>query len=102
MFELNGKEYELKFNIERIKLVENFLKLPTVADIVKTNGALSINAIEVYFGYCLKEVGSDTFVSRKEGAEIAEAIMKEMGYLAVNNMIIEKMAEDMPFLFRGA
>lgn len=102
MFEYNGKEYELKFNIERIKLVENFLKLPTVADIVKTNGALSINAIEVYFGYCLKEVGSDTFVSRKEGAEIAEAIMKEMGYLAVNNMIIEKMAEDMPFLFRGA
>lgn len=102
MFEYNGKEYELKFNIERIKLVENFLKLPTVSDIVKTNGALSINAIEVYFGYCLKEVGSDTFVSRKEGAEIAEAIMKEMGYLAVNNMIIEKMAEDMPFLFRGA
>ena len=102
MFEYNGKEYELKFNIERIKLVENFLKLPTVADIVKTNGALSINAIEVYFGYCLKEVGSDAFVSRKEGAEIAEAIMKEMGYLAVNNMIIEKMAEDMPFLFRGA
>lgn len=102
MFEYNGKEYELKFNIERIKLVENFLKLPTVADIVKTNGALSINAIEVYFGYCLKEVGSDTFVSRKEGAEIAEAAMKEKGYLAVNNMIIEKMAEDMPFLFQGA
>lgn len=102
MFEYNGKEYELKFNIERIKLVENFLKLPTVADIAKTNGALSINAIEVYFGYCLKEVGSDTFVSRKEGAEIAEAMMKEKGYLAVNNMIIEKMAEDMPFLFQGA
>ena len=102
MFELNGKEYELKFNIERIKLVENFLKLPTVADIVKTNGALSLNAIEVYFGYCLKEVDSDSFVSRKEGAEIAESLMKEKGYLAVNNMIIEKMAEDMPFLFQGA
>lgn len=102
MFELNGKEYELKFNIERIKLVENFLKLPTVADIVQTNGALSINAIEVYFGYCLKEVGSDTFVSRKDGAEIAEDLMKEKGYLAVNNMIIEKMSEDMPFLFQGA
>lgn len=102
MFEYNGKEYELKFNIERIKLVENFLKLPTVADIVKTNGALSLNAIEVYFGYCLKEVGRDTFVSRKEGAEIAEFMMKEKGYLAVNNMIIEKMAEDMPFLFQGA
>lgn len=102
MFELNGKEYELKFNIERLKLVENFLKLPTVADIVQTNGALSLSAIEVYFGYCLKEVGNDSFVSRKDGAKIAEDLMKEKGYLAVNNMIIEKMAEDMPFLFQGA
>lgn len=102
MFELNEKEYELKFNIERLKLVENFLKLPTVADIVQTNGALSLSAIEVYFGYCLKEVGSDSFVSRKDGAKIAEDLMKEKGYLAVNNMIIEKMAEDMPFLFQGA
>lgn len=102
MFDLNGKEYELKFNIERLKLVENFLKLPTVADIVQTNGALSLNAIEVYFGYCLKEVGSDSFVSRKEGAKIAEDLMQEKGYLAVNNMIIEKMTEDMPFLFQGA
>lgn len=102
MFELNEKEYELKFSIERLKLVENFLKLPTVADIVQTNGALSLSAIEVYFGYCLKEVGSDSFVSRKDGAKIAEDLMKEKGYLAVNNMIIEKMAEDMPFLFQGA
>ena len=102
MFEFNGKEYELKFNIERIKLVENFLKLPTVADIIQTNGALSLNAIEVYFGYCLKELGSDTFVSRKEGAKIAQELMKEKGYLAVNNMIIEKMSVDMPFLFQSA
>ena len=47
MFEIDGKEYELKFNIERIKLVENFLKLPTVADIVQTNGALSINSFSL-------------------------------------------------------
>lgn len=102
MFEFEGKNYELKFNLGRIKLVENYLKMPTVADIVQTNGALSINSIETYFGFCLKETESDSFVTRKEGTQIAEKLIEEKGYLAVNNMIIEKMAEDMPFLFQGA
>lgn len=102
MFEHNGKNYELKFNLGRLKLVENYLKMPTVADIVQTNGALSIGSIETYFGFCLKEVGSDIFVDRKTGVEIADAMIEKNGYLSVNNMIIEKMNQDMPFLFRSA
>lgn len=101
MFEYNGENYELKFTLERIELVENYLKMPTVADIVKTNGALSISALKTYFGYCLKKEGSDTFESRKHGAEICDHLMEEKGYLAVNNMVIEKMAQDIPFLFQG-
>ena len=53
MFSYNGKDYELKFTLERIELVENYLKMHTVADIARTNGALSIGAIKTYFGYCL-------------------------------------------------
>lgn len=102
MIEYNGKQYELKFNLGRIKLIENYLKLPTVADIVSTNGALSIHSIETYFGFCLKELGSETFVQRKEGIAIADALIESEGYLKVNNMVITKMSEDMPFLFQGA
>ena len=102
MIEYNGEVYELKFNLERIKLVENYLKIPTIADIAMTNGALSISSLETYFGFCLKKEGSDTFVSRKDGVAICDAILKEKGYLAVNNMVIEKMTQDVPFLFQGA
>lgn len=102
MFEYNGENYDLKFNLERIKVVENYLKMPVVADIVRTNGALPISSIETYFGYCLKKEGSDSYVSRKEGIEICDAIIEEKGYVAVNNMIIEKMTQDIPFLFQGA
>ena len=28
MFEYNGENYELKFTLERIELVENYLKMP--------------------------------------------------------------------------
>lgn len=102
MFEYKGDQYELKFNLERIRLVENYLKLPTVADIVSTNGALSISSIETYFRFCLKKAGEDNFVPPKEAAVIADQMIEEMGYIQVNNMVIEKMAEDMPFLFRSA
>ena len=102
MFEYEGKEYELKFNLERLKLVEKACKMPTVADIVLTNGALSIESIETYFGFCLKDVETGSFVGRREGVKIADHLIETEGYLKVNNMLIERMAEDMPFLFRNA
>ena len=102
MFEHKGKKYELAFNIGRLKLVENQIKTSVVADIVATNGALSLSSLEAYFGYCLKEAGSNDFVPREKAVEIAEALMEEKGYMAVNNMVVTKLTKDVPFLFRTA
>lgn len=102
MFEYNGKEYELKFNLERLKLIESAIKTSMIAEIVRTNGALPIAEIEICFSYSLKEVGSDFFVPKKEAVEIAQKLMEEKGYTEVNNLIVVKMSQDMPFLFRTA
>lgn len=102
MFELDGKTYELKFNLDRLKVVESYTKKPAVADMISTNGALSINSIECYFGFCLKETNSDTFVPRKTAIEIADKLIEQEGYMKVNNMIFERMQQDVPFLFQGA
>ena len=102
MFEHKGKKYELAFNTGRLKLVENQMKTSVMADIVATNGALSLSSLEAYFEYCLKEAGSNDFVPREKAVEIAEALMEEKGYIAVNNMVVTKLTKDMPFLFRTA
>lgn len=102
MFTYKEKDYELKFSLKQIELVENHCKKSLVADIVATNGALPISTIKVFFGFCLKDLSNDKFVAQKEGAEIAEEMIKTEGYLKVNNMIIQKMSEDVPFLFQGA
>ena len=102
MIEVNGKNYELKFNLGRLKLVEKANGMPTVADIVRTNGALSISTLEAFFSYCLKEEGADVFLPAKKGAEIADALIETEGYMKVNNMVIEKLSEDIPFLFPTA
>lgn len=102
MFEYNGKEYELKFNLERLKLIENAINASFVSKMTSTNGALPISDIETCFKYCLKETGSDVFVPAKEAISIAEKLLKTKGYLYVDNLIIEKMAKDIPFLFQSA
>lgn len=102
MFAYNGKEYELKFNMERLKLIESSIKTSMISVIVSTNGSLPVAEMEACFAYCLKEAGSDTFVPRKEAMKIAQELIEEKGYLGINNLIIEKLAQDMPFLFRAA
>lgn len=102
MFEYNGEQYELRFTLSRIELVENVIKGPVVASIVATNGALSISMLKTCFGFCAKKVGADEFVSRKEGAKMCEDLIETEGYIKINNMVIEKMAKDIPFLFQGA
>ena len=100
MLEINGKQYELKFNTGRIKLVEKALGGESVTHAMLTNdGMMSLTSIEAMFSYGLKEAGSDTFCKPKEAAELCEAYMQEKGYVAALQV---QMKEDMGFLFRRA
>ena len=38
MFEYNGKEYELKYNLKRVELIENTVGMPMMADIASHKG----------------------------------------------------------------
>lgn len=100
MIEVNGRQYHLKFNLGRLKLVENALKRPIITIYTEHSGAFSISEMETIFRICLKEDGADTFCSNKQASEIFQAALKtENGYLNVNNEIARQLNEDCPFLF---
>ena len=42
MLEINGKQYELKFNLERLKLIEAAKKSSLMGEYYTTNGMFSI------------------------------------------------------------
>ena len=42
MFEANGKKYELKFNLKRIEMIENAMGMPSMPELFKNRGMLSI------------------------------------------------------------
>lgn len=103
MFELNGVKYELKMNLERLKLIEKAIGRPILTVYTEHNGAFSIEEMEAVFMVCLKQVGSDFYCNNKQAREIfSKVIEQENGWRDVNNMIAETLTRDTPFLFPTA
>lgn len=100
-FEFDGKEYELKYSIQRIEMIENITDMPTIASMQKNSGMFSISHLKTYFGYAVKEYGSDVFQPPKKGMEMAEALLQREGYLNVTAMVLEALERDCPFFFQN-
>lgn len=102
MLEVNGKTYELEYNMKRIELIEQATGMPTMAELQRTKGMFGLSQLKTYFGYGLKEAGTSAFVAPKKGMEICEGIMEEKGYAFVAGKVLEAIERDCPFFFQGA
>lgn len=100
MIEYGEKQYELKYNLKRVEMIENTTGMPTLAEMQKNRGILSITNLKTYFAFGLKETGSDSFVKPKKGMEIAEALIQSEGYVSVNGVVLEALERDCPFFFQ--
>ena len=102
MFTFNETNYEIKLNIERLKLYEKLRGISAAAELVKCEGALPLESVETYFGAALLNVDTGLFVGRKEGIRIADELMEDVGYAAVVEMIVNSIQRDLGFLLRRA
>lgn len=100
MLEFNEKQYELKYNLKRIEMIENSTGTPMMAELRNNGGMLSISHLKTYVAMALKEQGADVFVKTKAGMEIAEALIENAGYVEVNGAVLEALERDCPFFFR--
>ena len=46
MIQINNREYELKYNIGRIELIENVTKKPTLAALSESGGMLGVSSLK--------------------------------------------------------
>lgn len=100
-FEFDGKQYELKYNLKRIEMIESATELPTMAALRKYQGMLSLQQLKIYLGYAVKEEGSDAFLPPKKGMEMAESLIESEGYTSVCGLVLESLQRDCPFFFRA-
>lgn len=102
MIQYSGKNYVLKYNMKRIEMIEAVTSMPTLADLKRTGGMLSLASLKAYIAYGIKEEGKDTFLTYKEGVKIAEALIEQNGYTEVCAIVLEALQRDCPFFFQGA
>lgn len=101
MFEVAGKEYELKYSTPRVKLIEKQLDGESATHaMIGNDGMMSLTALEVFYKFGLKEAGSDAYVAPAKAVEICNQYMEEHGYTAAVTRIQEAMVRDMGFLFQ--
>ena len=54
MFEINGKNYVLKYNLKRVEMIENVVRMPTMAEMQAHRGMLGLTSLKAYFAYGLR------------------------------------------------
>lgn len=101
MIEYDGKNYVLKYNMKRIEMIESVTNMPTLAEIKRTGGMLSLLSLKTYIAYAIKKEGDDKFLPSKKGVKIAETLIENNGYADVCGMVLESLERDCPFFFQA-
>lgn len=100
LFEVDGKFYTLKLNMQKVKQIESMLGVSFVSEIVKSGGMLSFSLLEAIFSLGLYHTEDERTVRGKKAQEIFNALLENEGYVSVAEVAIAKIEEDLGFLFQ--
>ena len=96
-FEVNGKTYEIAYNIKRVELYEN-TNPPVMETFARNNGIFTIGQLKAVIGYGLRLEGGQ-WVSPAQGMQMAENLIEANGYPAMTVAVIDAMQRDCGFFF---
>lgn len=100
MFTVDGVNYTLKYNTKKVETIETITKTSVVGEITKNNGILPIGALRQLFSFALVEESTNEVVKQSKAIEMFDKLIEENGLMTVNMAIIEKLKDDMGFMFR--
>ncbi|WP_416149430.1 segregation and condensation protein B [Salipaludibacillus sp. HK11] len=100
MFTVGETTYTLKFNAKKIKTVETVTKSSVLGQIAKGDGFLPYNLLEMLFSFALVEEATNEAVKQSKAVEMFEGVLEQNGLATVNTAIVEKLQEDVGFMFR--
>lgn len=99
-FELNGKTYEIAYNIKRIEMYENN-NTPVMATFSRNGGVFAIGQLKAIIAYGLRLEGGQ-WVSPSQGLQMAEKLIETNGFLAMTEAVADALMRDCGFFFMGA
>ena len=91
-------EYELRYNVKRIQMIEQVTKKPMMVMIM--NQHLSLTDLNACVAYGLVKKGSYSHELPKKGVEIFDKIIEEDGaYFKLSNLVSDALERDCGFFF---
>ncbi len=101
MYKIDGKQYDYKYTIQRIGMIEQAIGASLVGTIAASKGILSLEHLKILFAYgMLSEDG--VYVPLKKGMEFAEKLIEKDGLIKLSIEASEALLKDCPFLFQTA
>ncbi|WOD61760.1 segregation and condensation protein B [Niallia taxi] len=100
MFTVDETVYTLKYNKKKLKTIELVTKTSIIGEVAKNNGILPYQTLETLFSAALVEESTNEVVKQSIAVEMFDKVVEENGLLTVNTAIIEKLQEDLGFMFR--
>lgn len=100
MFTVNDVVYTLKYNKQKLKTIELVTKTSIVGEVTKNNGIMPYATLESLFSLALVEESTNEVVKQSEAIKMFDKIVDENGLISVNMAIVEKLQEDLGFMFR--
>ncbi|WP_147536100.1 segregation and condensation protein B [Bacillus marasmi] len=100
MFTVDGTTYTLKYNTQKVKTIEMVTKTSVVGEVTRNNGIMPYATLEALFSFALIEENTNSVVKQREAAEMFQKVVEENGLITVNMAIVEKLQEDLGFMFR--
>ena len=100
MFTVEGVVYTNKFNKQKIKVIETITKTSIVGEVTKNNGVLPYQLLETLFSLSLVEEATNEVVKQSNAIDMFDKLVEENGLLTVNKAVLEKLNDDMGFMFR--
>lgn len=100
MFEYNGVNYKLRYDIDRIQIIETLIKKPLVA--VMQQGALSINELMILISYGAIKENANAYEPPKKAMLMVKEMLREAGsYGTLSDLVSEALERDCPFFFQA-
>jgi len=100
MFTVDGTVYTLKYNKQKLKTIELVTKTSVIGEVTKNSGIMPYAILESLFSLALIEESTNAVVSQSKAVEMFDKIVEENGLITVNTAIVQKLQDDMGFLFR--
>ena len=100
MFEVDGDVLDLRFNMQKVKTLESMYKISLMGELSQSQGMLSFHLMEGLFGVGLYNTTTEQAVRGKKAQEIFKTLLEQEGYADLNAAIVNKIQEDLGFLFQ--